>query len=539
MTLRHFVIAAVLALAFVPLCSRAAVPAVSQVDLYLSRLEALGFSGNILIAQNGVLFQKGYGLADRERNLPMTATTVLPIGSITKQFTAAAILKLEMQGKLRTTDTIGAFIPNVPPDKAGITIHQLLTHTAGLDPDYTLTDFEAVDRATFIARVMHRPLNATPGTHFLYSNAGYALLAAIVEIASKKPYETYLHENLFVPARMFLTGYRIPHWKEGQIAIGYRNGTRWGTIPAHGWAPDGPYWGLKGNGGIHSTPQDMYRWHLALMKNTVLSAQARKKFETGYVNEGPEGMSKYAYGWSVVQSPQGKLVTHNGGDGIYAADFLRYLDAGVVIYIASNNSTVSAAGISRRVARLAFGSAVPMPPATVALGPANLANLAGTYRLPSGQDVTVATEGNHLAIRTDDPLAFAALNPTKPPPQIAQSVLARTQEFIKNGGPADPNYPIWNNIIAKDGALSGAELIGISSVGGNPAVWIRGHFARRVEYVQLIWGPDRLEAFTLSDGAPPIAYYPASASEFFAYDIALSQVQRIHFGADHTVTLEQ
>ena len=105
----------------------------AKVDRYLARLQKIGFSGAVLVARNGeVILEKGYGFADRERRIPITPDTVFTVGSITKQFTAAAILKLEMQGKLRVTDRIGKHLPGVPEDKAGITLHHLLTHSAGL-----------------------------------------------------------------------------------------------------------------------------------------------------------------------------------------------------------------------------------------------------------------------------------------------------------------------------------------------------------------------------------------------------------------------
>jgi len=157
----------------------------ARLDDYMTRLEGFGFSGTLLVAKDGdIVLSKGYGVADKSRGTPMTAETVISIGSITKQFTAAAILKLEMQGKLNVDDPITKYFPIVPPDKAGITLHHLLTHTAGLDEDYGGTDYEEVSRDEILKRVFSRPLKWEPGKRHLYSNAGYSLLGAIVEIVS-------------------------------------------------------------------------------------------------------------------------------------------------------------------------------------------------------------------------------------------------------------------------------------------------------------------------------------------------------------------
>lgn len=273
-------------------------------------------------------------MADRSRRIPVTPETVFPVGSITKQFTAAAILKLEMQGKLRVEDPISRFIGGVPPDKADISLHHLLTHSAGLKGNYGPSDFEPVTREEIIERIMAAPLNTQPGSIYEYSNAGYSLLAAVVEIASGKSYESYLNENLFTPADMTQTGYNIPRWPANLIARGYQEGKDWGTIVARYQEQNGPFWNLLGNGGIHSTVGDMYRWHLALEKGTILSREALRKAYHRHIPEDEDCSSYYGYGWAIFETPLGTdLVAHNGGNGIFFADFLRFLqdDACIIL----------------------------------------------------------------------------------------------------------------------------------------------------------------------------------------------------------------
>jgi CubicO group peptidase (beta-lactamase class C family) len=310
----------------------------AEIDQYLKTLEGKGFAGTVLAALRGkVILERGYGLAHRERRIPVTTDTVFPIGSITKQFTAAAILKLQMQGKLSVDDSIAKFVSGVPPDKAGITLHHLLTHSAGLLGNYGPSDFEPVTREELIKRIMDAPLNADPGSVYDYSNAGYSLLAAVVEIVSGQPYEGYLSANLFAPAGMTRTGYRLPKWPRDSIAQGYVSGKAWGSVYSRYAEQNGPFWNLLGNGGIHSTVKDMYRWHKALEQGAILSEELRRKAYSRHIPEDEDGYSYYGYGWAIFDTPWGTdLITHNGGNGIFFADFLRFLkDDACIVFLTS------------------------------------------------------------------------------------------------------------------------------------------------------------------------------------------------------------
>ena len=356
------------------------------VDAYLKSLVPFGFSGNAIVASGGkVLLAQGYGMADRGRNIPMRADTVISVGSITKQFTAAAILRLAEMGKLNVHDSMAAYLPGVPADKRQITLHELLTHTAGLQSDYG-GDYEKIGRDAFVARVMAAPLETMPGRRFSYANAGYGLLAAIVERVSGTSYERFLRDNLFLPAGMLETGYRIPQWPASRIAIGYdRNGESWGTIEGHGWSAQGPYWNLMGNGGILSTPADMLRWSEALQQRRVLNNASVAALQTGYVDE-PMG-GRYGYGWDIETTPHGTLVSHNGGNGIFAAEFLRFVDSDTVVYVATNAAAVPAASLDLGLAAAAFGE--KNPPAPVQ----DLARVPLTPQL-TGNSVTIPMLGS-------------------------------------------------------------------------------------------------------------------------------------------------
>ncbi|MEO6224224.1 MAG: serine hydrolase domain-containing protein, partial [Vicinamibacterales bacterium] len=308
----------------------------SRVDDYLTRLVPYGFSGAVLIAMvpkggnwatdGRVVLKKGYGLANRETGLPYTVDMVSCIGSVTKQFTGAAIMKLEMMGKLKTADLISKHLPGVPADKADITIHHLLTHTAGFSGDLGGSDEEPIERDALVARVLAAPLVSKPGEHFEYSNEGFALAGAIIERVSGQAYEAFLREHLFLPSDMADTGYQAPAWPLARLPIGYRaDGDAWGRTFKNGWLPDGPGWYLRANGGIHASLDDLYRWHLALESTKILSAEARTKYFAG--NAPTVGGEQYAYGWGVQKSRRGgTVIAHNGGNGFFFTDFRRYVD---------------------------------------------------------------------------------------------------------------------------------------------------------------------------------------------------------------------
>jgi CubicO group peptidase (beta-lactamase class C family) len=314
----------------------------TKLDSQMRQLTDKGFSGVLLVAKDGqIVLEKGYGLANRGNKITYAPKTVFTVGSITKQFTGAAILKLEMQGKLRTSDKITKYFKDVPPDKADITLHQLLTHSAGFVHSIG-DDYERLTRGEVVKRALASKLLYVSGAKHEYSNVGYSLLGAIIEIVTGKSYERYLHDNLFKPAGMKETGYVIPEWKRENLAVGYReDGSRWGTPLDHLWDKDGPYWNLRANGGILSTVGDLYKWHLALEGEKILSKEAKEKYFAPHIAEQPEAVSFYGYGWVNEKTPRGTtLIWHDGGNGFFYADFRRYIDEKVV-YIVATNSRIS------------------------------------------------------------------------------------------------------------------------------------------------------------------------------------------------------
>ena len=314
----------------------------NKVDKYLTEGISNGFSGSILIAkEDQIILNKGYGMADKENYISFTPNTVATIGSVTKQFTATAIIKLEELKKLKVSDPLSLFFKDIPEDKKDITIHQLLTHSAGLVHSVGNGDFNKISREDFFKTLFASELICQPGSKYNYSNAGYSVLARIIELASGQDYESFLNEYLFHPADMNQTGYFIPQWKENLVAKGYMNGIRSvGSMISYFQNMGEIAWALKGNGGIHSTPNDMYKWYKALKENKILSKSMFKKLTTPYIPENENGSSHYAYGWAIDQSNRNtKIITHNGGNRVFFHDFIWLFEEDVLIILFTNASS--------------------------------------------------------------------------------------------------------------------------------------------------------------------------------------------------------
>ncbi|HEX8450918.1 MAG TPA: serine hydrolase domain-containing protein [Longimicrobium sp.] len=309
------------------------------------RLRALAdsrFAGAVLVMRRGeTLLRQGYGRTAGTCGRPVTPATGYWIGSLSKSFAAAAILRLEEEGRLRTTDSIGRFFTGLPTGRAGITLHQLLTHTGGLGHNYAADGTS--DRSRAVAAILRPPAVDEPGTRFHYSNDGYNLLAAVVETAAGEPYDAYVQRMLIGPA-------------------GLRSSGPWDDRPAAdalGIAPPrngrGPAYHLHDRGymgatGIHSTVDDLVRWLNALRGGRVLRDSSIARMWRPYVAAGARG--EYGYGWFISTAPGGgRVVEHGGTDtdlGHNAVLWWR-MDDDVVISIASASGEPGGVPASRRV----------------------------------------------------------------------------------------------------------------------------------------------------------------------------------------------
>jgi CubicO group peptidase (beta-lactamase class C family) len=330
---------------------------IEDIDALMRRHEESGFGGVVLVARAGdTQLAEGYGMANRATGTAMSPETVLSLGSVTKQFTGAAILTLETRGQISTGDRLTEFF-SVPADKRDITVHHLLTHSSGLESDFA-DDFDPIaTRGWYLGRVFESRLRSKPGSRYHYSNAGYSVLAAIIELVCDATYEEYVQDALFKPAGMLKTGYLIPQWDERDVAHGYVDGRDWGTILEHPMAPDGPYWNLRGNGGIHTTVLDMLLWDRALHNETVLSPTMLRRLQSPYIPEESEE-SYYGFGWALSRLPHGgRLAFHDGGDGIFHADLRSYLDDDMMLITMSNVAEHSSIDLTPAIESILFRQA--------------------------------------------------------------------------------------------------------------------------------------------------------------------------------------
>ena len=280
-----------------------------NLDARLSAEIARGFAGTVLVVREGkIVLHKGFGLANRERNIPNGTETLFAIGSVPIDFTRGAILKLEEQGKLKTSDPITKYLSDVPADKQAMTIDHLLSARSGLpdfhhldsDPD---KDLAWIDRDTAIERILSATLLFPPGQGEAHSHSAWVLLAAVVEVVSKQSYETYVRTNFFEPAGMTRTGNHesAARFSDDEFAVGYE-GESVGklNIPKY-WGRTS--WLVMGSGGMQSTPMDLYRWNQGIRTGRTLSPAAAQKYWHGGIlvggddrgfftiyNEGPDDL---------------------------------------------------------------------------------------------------------------------------------------------------------------------------------------------------------------------------------------------------------
>lgn len=361
----------------------------AQIDDYLTRLTAFGLSGSFLVAQDGeIVLQKGYGLANRQTGEANGPETMYGIGSLTKQFTAAAILLLETQGLLSTEDAISRYVENVPSDKAAITVSQLLKHRSGLPPYHDVSgDFEPLTREAALSRILNAPLLFAPGTGESYSNSGYTLLAMIVETLSGASYEDFIHQNFLEPLGLNRTGF------PGETFEGMAYTAN--TYDDYGSPQDWSYsWALVGNGGMVQSVGDQYRWLSALMSGEVLPVEALDKTNADFSQP---------------------LIMAGGGEASEYFATSGYLPETNTILVGLTNQREIRAGIVvQRMIALLRGETIPMPPSAIAVAPDVLERYVGTYQLESGGVLTVSAEPDRLWIAADGQDAINAVLPARP-----------------------------------------------------------------------------------------------------------------------------
>ena len=349
------------------------------------------FSGSVLVARaDDILLAKGIGLANIEHYVPNIPQTKFRLGSITKQFTATAILLLAQQGKLSLEDLASKHVENCPDAWKPVTIHHLLTHTSGI-PSFTgLPGYRAAQPlpsppAKTLELVRDMPLEFAPGEKFAYSNSGYVLLGQIIENVSGQSYAEFVRQNIFEPLAMLDSGYDDPKKILPHRAAGYRIG----DTPTNAAYLDMTI--PHAAGALYSTALDLHRWSRALDAGKLLPPEAATKMFTP-VKE------KYGYGWFIDQQFGRKRVYHGGGINGFTTELFRYPDDQICVVVLSNTESRAAGQVARDLAAMVFSESYDLPQERrfITVEEKILGTLAGQYEIATGPTLTIIHDKGRL-----------------------------------------------------------------------------------------------------------------------------------------------
>jgi CubicO group peptidase (beta-lactamase class C family) len=380
---------------------------IAQFDKLLSTAFAPDKPGaTVLVARKGeILYQKAIGLANVELGTPMKTDNVFEIGSITKQFTAVAVLMLLEEGKLSLDDDITRFLPDYPTHGHHISIHHLLTHTSGIKSYTELEKWTKEWRRDFTPQEMidffkDEPMTFAPGEKYAYNNSAYFILGYVIEKASGMTYEDFIEQRIFTPLGM--TNSRYGHKDEitPNRAAGYSSGV--GVVNAPYLSMTQPY----AAGSIMSTVGDLYRWNTAVHQYKLVSKSTLEKAFTDYTLNNGDKIG-YGYGWG-ISDIQGSLSwEHSGGIFGYVSNGIYLPKEDLYIAILCNHDEQNVGELSTRMAALALGKPFPADMPAISLKTEELDRYCGTYKFEDDSERTISREGSFLySLRTGSPTRF-------------------------------------------------------------------------------------------------------------------------------------
>ena len=307
----------------------------AKLDEYLVSANSMHkFNGTALIMQHGkTVLNKAYGKKDFMRNVLNDTNTIFRIGSVTKQFTATVVLKLQEEGKLSLHDKLSTYFPQFKYANE-ITLENLLTHTSGMydyvsdidDEDSAIT-CHPVDKQLVLDLVFKHDLDFEPGTAFRYCNSGYYLLGLIIEKVTGKSYEQNVRDIIFDPLQMTHSLFDFKHAADSNIATGYQSISDEGQTEANAWQWDSTV--TYAAGGIFSTTGDMYKWAQAIADKKILSDASWGAALT------PQ-LEHYGYGWYIDSLFDKKTISHGGGIPGFITYFCYYPEEDVTIILLNN-----------------------------------------------------------------------------------------------------------------------------------------------------------------------------------------------------------
>ena len=313
-----------------------------ELERALERAERGGFAGQLLVMHGQeVLLMRGYGRRRAGQPEPLDETAVMPLASLTKPFTASAVLALAAEGRLGLDEPIGRHLPGLAEHWANIPIEHFLTHTAGLPAEIVnrawpgQPRFEPVQRDAFLRRLDHFQPDHLPGERFNYSNVGYNLLAVLIETLAEESWEEFLTGSLLATAGVSEIGLMRPAWNPDRLVSGRHGPNSSGHWLDQPMLDDGAGWHLRGAGDLLATPAGMASWWRAVRREIWLSQPWLAVWLTAQVDE-PDG-SQYGYGWHFRDSPMGPVLGHTGQALDFTSVLAWYREMDLMVYINSGD----------------------------------------------------------------------------------------------------------------------------------------------------------------------------------------------------------
>jgi CubicO group peptidase (beta-lactamase class C family) len=350
------------------------------------------FMGSVIVARdNEILFDRGFGSADLEWDIPNSPTTKFRIGSVTKQFTAASILLLEERGKLKIDDPVKKYLKDTPEAWDKITIFNLLTHSSGIPnftgfPEYQKEQLFEHTPKEIVALFRDKPLDFEPGEKMSYSNSGYILLGYLLEKVSGETYQDFIQKNIFDPLGMKDSGYDSNTAIIPERASGYSPGPH-GLLNAQYVHMSIPF----SAGALYSTTEDLLRWEQGLFGGKLLSKESLSKMTKPYKDN-------YALGLMTGTNNGHRVIQHGGGIQGFVAHLAYYPDDKITVAVLSNVNSAAPPQLAGKLAAIARGEEAPLPTERkeIKLPVDILSQYVGTYELRPGFDLVITLEGDQL-----------------------------------------------------------------------------------------------------------------------------------------------
>lgn len=533
----RIVLAALAMCALIPASSQAGLE--SDFDQYLrAASDVWKFQGAVLVAKDGqIVYRKPFGYADHELDVKNRTRMKFQIGSITKQFTAACIMLLVEEGKIKLDDPITRHLPDYPSNPGDrITIHHLLSHTSGI-PNYTamldVWNRRALETsvADLMATFKDKPLEFEPGQEWSYSNSGYIVLGAIVEAASGMSYEEFVESRIFDALGMENSGYDHREEIIEDRAKGYYLGDDGELKNASFVHMSVPY----AAGALYSTVNDLLTWDQALYGEQLLSSTSLEKMFTPVKNN-------YGYGFMIQDVFDRKLIWHNGGIDGFLTTLNRWVDEKVTIIVLSNNISAPVEDIANSLAAIMFGRPydIPVKKEPIAVNPASYSDYVGVYKIEEDEYRIITVEdGSLFSQRTGG--ARLEIFPEAKDKFFFEHDNTVTITFVRNDAGEVISHVVHQQ--GEDGSalkLEGPEaeeiLARVTRADVDPSIYKRysGEYQLAPEFMLKVW-TEGDKIMTQATGQAPIEIFPSSETEFYLTAVD-AQITFIVDETDGTVT---